>query len=151
MITPILFDWSPQDMLEVILDDPDSFLKVKETLTRIGIASKKERFAIDGKLMKPQLYQSCHILHKHGKYFIVQFKELFALDGKPCNISVTDVERRNVIANLLQEWKLVKIVDPIRFKPSSMISQIKVVAYRDKENWELSNKYSIGKTRNIEH
>lgn len=151
MITPILFDWTPQEMLEVTLADPDDFLKVKETLTRIGIASKKERFDSTGALMKPQLYQSCHILHKHGKYFITQFKELFALDGKPCNISITDIERRNVIANLLQEWNLIRIVNPSKFKPSSMISQIKVVSFRDKDQWELSNKYSIGKTRTSEH
>ena len=142
----ILYDWTPDSMLEVTLEDPDSFLKVKETLTRIGIASKRERTNEDGSLAKPQLFQSCHILHKHGKYFIVQFKELFALDGKPCNITTTDVERRNVIANLLQEWNLVKIVYPEKFKASGMVSQIKVVAYRDKDNWDLQSKYSIGKS-----
>lgn len=144
--TQILFDWTPQEMLEITLEDPDSFLKVKETLTRIGIASKKERHDTNNNLLKPQLFQSCHILHKHGKYFIVQFKELFALDGKPCSITQTDIERRNVIANLLQEWNLLKIVNPEKYKTSGLISQIKVVAYRDKENWELSSKYSIGKS-----
>jgi len=151
MITPILFDWAPTEMLEVTLDDPDSFLKVKETLTRIGIASKKERYDASGNLLKPQLFQSCHILHKHGKYFIVQFKELFALDGKPCSITQTDIDRRNVIANLLQEWKLVHIVNPEKYKTAGLISQIKVVPYRDKHNWDLTSKYSIGKTSERKH
>lgn len=145
-ITVILFDWTPAEMLEITLENPDDFLKVKETLTRIGIASKKERIDENGRQLKPQLFQSCHILHKHGKYFITHFKELFALDGKPSSITQTDVERRNVIANLLQEWNLLKIINPEKYKSSSLISQIKVVAYRDKQNWELSSKYSIGKS-----
>lgn len=140
MFNPILYDWTPDSMLEVTLADPDAFLKIKETLTRIGIASKKDS-------AKPHLYQSCHILHKQGKYFIVSFKELFALDGKPSSISIEDVERRNVIANLLQEWSLLKIVKADKYKSENKISQIKVVPYRDKENWELVSKYSIGNTR----
>lgn len=146
-MTPILFDWSPLEMLEITLDDPDAFLKVKETLTRIGIASKKERHDAANISLKPQLFQSCHILHKHGKYFIVHFKELFALDGKPCSITQTDIERRNVIANLLQEWNLLKIVNPVKYKSIGLISQIKVIAYRDKDNWELCTKYSIGNNK----
>lgn len=146
-ITQILFDWTPNEMLEVTLKDPDDFLKIKETLTRIGIASRKERYSPSGEQLPPQLFQSCHILHKHGKYFITQFKELFALDGKPCNITQSDIERRNVIANLLQEWNLLKIVNPEKYKTSGLISQIKVVAYKDKHNWDLSSKYSIGKSQ----
>ena len=143
-LIPILFDWTPAEMLEITLQDPDSFLKVKETLTRIGIASKKERFGPDNKLLKPQLFQSCHILHKRGKYFIVHYKECFAIDGKPCSLTHSDIDRRNIIANLLQEWNLLKIVDSGRYKTAGLISQIKVIAYKDKENWELCTKYSIG-------
>lgn len=141
MQTQILYDWKPDEMLEVLLSDPDAFLKIKETLTRIGIASKKES-------SKPHLYQSCHILHKQGRYFITHFKELFALDGKPSTISLDDVERRNVIANLLQEWQLLKIVKGDKYKAANKISQIKIVPYRDKDNWEFISKYSIGTKRN---
>lgn len=141
MHTNILYDWKPDEMLEVNLPDPDAFLKIKETLTRIGIASKKDT-------AKPHLYQSCHILHKQGRYFITHFKELFALDGKPSSISIEDVERRNVIANLLQEWNLLKIVKADKYKSENKISQIKIVPYRDKSAWELVSKYSIGNTRN---
>ena len=130
--------WTQDQMVEVILNEPDDFLKVRETLTRIGVASRKEK----------KIYQSCHILHKQGRYFIVNFKELFALDGKPSSISVDDVERRNVIANLLQEWSLLKIVKADKFKSENKISQIKVVPYRDKDNWELVSKYSIGNIPN---
>ena len=141
-ITQILYDWTPDEMLEITLANPDAFLKVKETLTRIGIASKNDA-------TKPHLYQSCHILHKQGKYFIVHFKELFALDGKPSSISIDDIERRNVIANLLQEWSLLVIVKLDKYKAVNKISQIKIVPYREKENWELVSKYSIGNSRTI--
>jgi hypothetical protein len=122
-------------MLEITLPEPDNFLKVRETLTRIGIASKKDN----------RLYQSCHILHKQGRYFIVHFKELFALDGKESNISIEDIERRNAIAVLLQDWDLLKIVVAAKAEPKASMSQIKVVSYKDKANWELVPKYNIGK------
>ena len=131
----IYFDWTPESMLEVILPEPDNFLKVRETLTRIGIASRKDK----------TLYQSCHILHKQGRYFIVHFKELFALDGKEANITTGDVERRNTIANLLSDWGLLKIVDPARAEQRVSLSQIKVVAFKEKNDWDLIAKYSIGK------
>jgi hypothetical protein len=122
--------------VEVSLKEQDDFLKVKETLTRIGVSSRKER----------TLYQSCHILHKKGQYYIVHFKELFALDGKPANISDNDIERRNAIAKLLEEWGLVKIVNPsIMEDKIAPIHQIKIISYRDKEDWELVSKYNIGK------
>lgn len=123
-------------LVEVTLPNEEDFLKIKETLTRIGVASKKDR----------KLYQSCHILHKQGKYYIVHFKELFALDGKPSNFSDDDIGRRNTIANLLEEWGLVKLV--IREKsasPVSPLSQIKILAYKDKDGWELIAKYNIGR------
>ena len=121
-------------MVECTLEEPDDFLKVRETLTRIGVASRKDKI----------LYQSCHILHKQGRYFIVHFKELFALDGKPTNFSENDEERRNTITNLLQEWGLVKIVkgDTSETAP---LNQIKVLSYAEKEEWELIPKYNIGK------
>jgi hypothetical protein len=122
-------------MLEVVLPEPDNFLKIRETLTRIGIASRKEQ----------KLYQSCHILHKQGRYFIVHFKELFALDGKESNITGNDVERRNTVAGLLQDWGLLKIVDNTKAEPKVSLSQIKVVAYKEKNEWELVPKYNIGK------
>lgn len=122
-------------MLEVTLPDPDAFLKVRETLSRIGIASKKDKI----------LYQSCHILHKQGKYFIVHFKELFALDGKESNITSGDVERRNTIAVLLQDWGLLKIVEPTKAEPCVSLSQIKVLSYKEKDEWNLVAKYNIGK------
>ncbi len=137
MNTPILYDWNADEMLEVTLADPDAFLKIKETLTRIGVASKRDD-------ERPKLFQSCHILHKQGRYFIVQYKELFALDGKPSTISVNDIDRRNVIAGLLQQWNLLTIIDADKFKPKEMVSQIKIVPFRDKENWDLVAKYSIG-------
>lgn len=144
----IYFDWTPAEMLEITLENPDDFLKVKETLTRIGIASKKERYDSHNRLMKPQLFQSCHILHKHGKYFIVNYKELFALDGKPCTLTQSDIDRRNVIANLLQDWKLLSIVDKEKYKNSpTLISQIKIIPYRDKDNWDLCTKYNIGNSK----
>ena len=131
----IYYDWTPESMLEVILPEPDNFLKVRETLTRIGVASRKEK----------TLYQSCHILHKQGKYFIVHFKELFALDGKEANLTVSDVERRNTIAALLADWGLLKIVSPSKAEHKVSLSQIKVVAFKEKPEWTLVAKYNIGK------
>jgi len=131
----IYYDWTPDSMLEVLLPEPDNFLKIRETLTRIGIASRKEQ----------KLYQSCHILHKQGRYFIVHFKELFALDGKESNITSNDVERRNTVAGLLQDWGLLSIVHPTKAEPKVSLSQIKVVAYKEKDQWELVPKYNIGK------
>jgi hypothetical protein len=126
------------NLVEVSLKKQDDFLKVRETLTRIGVASKKEKI----------LYQSCHILHKQGKYYIVHFKELFALDGKPSNMSDSDVARRNTITNLLKEWDLVDVVDTTKTEdPVAPISQIKVLPFKEKDEWELVAKYNIGKKR----
>lgn len=123
-------------LIEVYLADEDDFLKVKETLTRIGVASKKDM----------KLYQSCHILHKQGRYYIVHFKELFALDGKPNNLSDEDIGRRNTIAKLLSEWGLIKLADPVRSAdPLAPLSQIKVLPHKDKDQWELVAKYNIGR------
>jgi hypothetical protein len=133
----IYYDWTPDSMLEVTLPEPDNFLKVRETLTRIGIASRKDK----------KLFQSCHILHKQGRYYIVHFKELFALDGKESNITANDVERRNTIAGLLQDWGLLKILDVAKADPKSSLSQIKVVSHKEKEEWELVPKYNIGKKK----
>ena len=133
-IAMVYYDWTPDAMLEVDLIEPDNFLKVRETLTRIGIASRKDK----------KLFQSCHILHKQGKYFIVHFKELFALDGKESDISMSDIERRNVIAELLQDWGLLKILDKSKAEPKASLSQIKVVSYKEKAEWELVPKYNIG-------
>ena len=126
-------EWTADLMLEVRLKEADDFLKVRETLSRIGVASRKER----------KLYQSCHILHKQGRYFIVHFKELFALDGKPTNISMNDLERRNTIAGLLEDWDLVKIIGNSEHR--APLSQIKVLSYREKDDWILETKYNIGK------
>ena len=134
-IEMIYYDWTPDSMLEVTLAEPDNFLKVRETLTRIGIASKKDN----------TLYQSCHILHKQGRYFIVHFKELFALDGKDSNITSGDIERRNAIAGLLQDWDLLKIVQSSKAEQKASLSQIKVVAFKEKNDWNLVAKYNIGK------
>ena len=125
--------WHPEKMLEIQLKEPDDFLKVRETLTRIGVASRKDK----------KLFQSCHILHKQGRYFIVHFKELFALDGKPTNISINDLERRNTIAGLLEDWDLLKIIGNSEYK--APLSQIKVLSYREKNDWILETKYNIGK------
>tara|TARA_B100001057_G_scaffold83729_2_gene79529 strand:- start:565 stop:981 length:417 start_codon:yes stop_codon:yes gene_type:complete len=133
----IHYDWSPESMLEVTLPEPDNFLKVRETLTRIGISSRTEN----------KLFQSCHILHKQGKYFIVHFKELFALDGKESNIANNDIERRNTIAVLLQDWELLKIVKSEQAEPKASLSQIKVLSHKDKSSWELVPKYNIGKKK----
>lgn len=133
-ISMIYYDWTPDAMLEVDLIEPDNFLKVRETLTRIGIASRKDK----------KLFQSCHILHKQGKYFIVHFKELFALDGKQSDITMSDIERRNCIAELLQDWGLLKILDKSKAEPKASLSQIKVVSFKEKSEWELTPKYNIG-------
>ena len=130
-------NWTQEHMLEVGLKEPDDFLKVRETLSRIGVASRKEK----------KLYQSCHILHKQGRYYIVHFKELFALDGKQTNLSENDIARRNTIANLLNDWGLVTILSVA--EPVAPLSQIKVLSYGEKENWTLETKYNIGKKKEI--
>tara|TARA_B100000678_G_C18166603_1_gene485349 strand:+ start:396 stop:824 length:429 start_codon:yes stop_codon:yes gene_type:complete len=129
--------WSPDKMVEVLLSEPDDFLKVRETLTRIGVASRKEK----------KLYQSCHILHKQGKYYIVHFKELFALDGKKANLSINDVQRRNRIIQLLSDWGLVTLKDAELVTDIAPLNQIKVISYKDKSNWILETKYNIGKKK----
>ena len=129
--------WSPDKMVEVLLSEPDDFLKVRETLTRIGVASRKEK----------KLYQSCHILHKQGKYYIVHFKELFALDGKKANLSMNDVQRRNRIIQLLSDWGLVTLKDADLVSDIAPLNQIKVISYKDKTNWVLETKYNIGKKK----
>ncbi len=134
-----IYEWSPDKMIEVVLQEPDDFLKVRETLTRIGVASRKEK----------KLYQSCHILHKQGRYFIVHFKELFALDGKRANLTINDVQRRNRIVNLLVDWGLILISDEGReaILDVSPLNQIKVISFREKGEWSLETKYNIGKKR----
>jgi len=132
--------WTTEDMIEVGLREPDDFLKVRETLTRIGVASRKEK----------KLYQSCHILHKQGKYYIVHFKELFALDGKKANLSLNDVQRRNRIVQLLGDWGLVSINNKETIAEVAPLSQIKVLAYREKNDWTLESKYNIGKKKETE-
>ena len=132
--------WTTDSMIEVGLREPDDFLKVRETLTRIGVASRKEK----------KLYQSCHILHKQGKYYIVHFKELFALDGKKANLSLNDVQRRNRIVQLLGDWGLVSINSKESIADVAPLSQIKVLAYRDKGDWTLESKYNIGKKKETE-
>ena len=131
--------WSPDQMIEITLNEPDDFLKVRETLTRIGVASRKEK----------KLYQSCHILHKQGRYYIVHFKELFALDGKKANLSENDVQRRNRIIKLLSDWGLVEIVNESAIRDAAPLSQIKVIAYKEKSEWTLESKYNIGKKRTV--
>ena len=129
-----LVSWSPSDMLEVTLGEPDDFLKVRETLTRIGVASRKEK----------KLFQSCHILHKQGRYFITHFKELFLLDGKKSNLESSDLERRNTIATLMSDWGLVTLVNPEQASAKAPLRQIKIVSFREKSEWELCQKYNIG-------
>ena len=129
------FNWTQEQMLEIGLKEPDDFLKVRETLSRIGVASRKER----------KLYQSCHILHKQGRYFIVHFKELFGLDGKETNLSENDISRRNTIAKLLSDWGLVEIMGEA--EPVAPLSQIKILSYREKDEWTLETKYNIGKKK----
>ena len=131
------YNWSPDQMIEVTLKEPDDFLKVRETLTRIGVASRKEK----------KIYQSCHILHKQGKYYIVHFKELFALDRKRANLFVNDVQRRNRIAQLLSDWGLVNVVSTSAIEDAAPLSQIKVLSYKDKSEWTLESKYNIGKKK----
>jgi hypothetical protein len=129
--------WSEEDMVEVLLKEPDDFLKVRETLTRIGVASRKEK----------KLYQSCHILHKKGKYYIVHFKELFALDRKDTNFSLNDIQRRNRIVQLLSDWGLIELVKATQIEDAAPLNQIKVIAYKDKSEWTLESKYNIGKKK----
>ena len=130
-------NWSQEDMLEVRLREPDDFLKIRETLSRIGVASRKER----------KLYQSCHILHKQGRYYIVHFKELFALDGKETNLSDNDIARRNTITKLLKDWELVEVVGELN--DLAPLSQIKIISSKEKDEWNLETKYNIGKKREV--
>mgnify|MGYP001343516002 FL=1 len=129
-----LIEWNPAKMLEITLNEPDDFLKVKETLTRIGVASRKDK----------KLFQSCHILHKQGRYFIVHFKELFLLDGKKSNLEENDVARRNTIATLMSDWGLVSIENKEKAQPLAPLRQIKIISFKDKDEWELCPKYNIG-------
>ena len=129
--------WSPADMLEIVLNEPDDFLKVRETLTRIGVASRKEK----------KLFQSCHILHKQGRYFIVHFKELFLLDGKKSNLEESDVQRRNTIATLLSDWGLIQLVNEEVAKDCAPLRQIKIIGFKEKSEWELCPKYNIGNNK----
>jgi len=133
-------EWSQSEMVEITLNEPDDFLKVRETLTRIGVASRKEK----------KLYQSCHILHKQGKYFIVHFKELFALDGKYSNLSVNDVQRRNRITRLLVDWGLISVVSEDSISNIAPLNQIKVLPYKEKGEWTLETKYNIGNKKRTE-
>ena len=132
--------WAPDQMVQITLNEPDDFLKVRETLTRIGVASRKEK----------KLYQSCHILHKQGKYYIVHFKELFALDGKKANLTVNDIQRRNRIVQLLADWGLITINDVDKILNIAPLNQIKVLAFKEKNDWELETKYNIGKRRKVQ-
>ena len=134
VVTESEIKWSSDQMVEISLNEPDDFLKVRETLTRIGVASRKEK----------KIYQSCHILHKQGRYFLVHFKELFALDGKHANLTSNDVQRRNRIAQLLSDWGLVEVLNTDQIKDIAPLNQIKVLAYRDKGDWILETKYNIG-------
>lgn len=130
----VIVEWSPADMLEVTLNEPDDFLKVRETLTRIGVASRKDK----------KLYQSCHILHKQGRYFIVHFKELFMLDGKKANLEETDIQRRNTIATLMSDWGLVTIENSDKAANCAPLRLIKILPFKEKNQWELCPKYNIG-------
>ena len=132
-----LIEWTPSDMLEVSLNEPDDFLKIKETLTRIGVSSQKERNT---------LFQSCHILHKQGHYFITHFKELFALDGKPSTLTQNDLARRNTIASLLSDWGLLDIISD-NLKEHASLKEIKIISHRDKSEWNLESKYTIGNAK----
>ena len=134
IVTESEIKWSSDQMVEISLNEPDDFLKVRETLTRIGVASRKEK----------KIYQSCHILHKQGRYYLVHFKELFALDGKHANLTINDVQRRNRIAQLLADWGLISIVNVKTIKDIAPLNQIKVLAYKDKGDWILETKYNIG-------
>jgi len=132
--------WSADQMIEVTLNEPDDFLKVRETLTRIGVASRKEK----------KIYQSCHILHKQGRYYIVHFKELFALDGKHANLTQNDVQRRNRIIQLLSDWGLITVLNADKITDIAPLNQIKVLAYKEKHEWVLETKYNIGKKKKVE-
>jgi hypothetical protein len=140
MTPDIEIEWKQADMVEVTLNEPDDFLKVRETLTRIGVASRKEK----------KIYQSCHILHKQGKYYIVHFKELFALDGKNTNLSVNDLQRRNRIIQLLSDWGLVAVVNAELIADVAPLNQIKVLAFKEKDEWTLESKYNIGRKKTAE-
>jgi hypothetical protein len=137
MTTDIEIQWQQSDMVEVSLAEPDDFLKVRETLTRIGVASRKEK----------KIYQSCHILHKQGRYYIVHFKELFALDGKHTNLSLNDVQRRNRIIQLLSDWGLITVVEPGKIEDVAPLNQIKVLSFKEKDEWTLESKYNIGRKK----
>ena len=132
-----IIEWSPSDMIEITLNEPDDFLKIKETLTRIGVASQKE---------ENTLFQSCHILHKQGHYFITHFKELFALDGKPSTLTQNDLARRNTIASLLSDWGLLDIISD-NLKEHASLKEIKIISHRDKADWNLESKYTIGNAK----
>ena len=140
MITEPEVKWSTDQMVEITLNEPDDFLKVRETLTRIGVASRKEK----------KIYQSCHILHKQGRYYIVHFKELFALDGKHANLTQNDVQRRNRIIQLLSDWGLITIMNVSKITDIAPLNQIKVLAYKEKGEWILETKYNIGKKKKVE-
>jgi|TARA_A100001037_G_scaffold279933_1_gene282246 hypothetical protein len=140
MITEPEVKWSTDQMIEITLNEPDDFLKVRETLTRIGVASRKEK----------KIYQSCHILHKQGRYYIVHFKELFALDGKHANLTQNDVQRRNRIIQLLSDWGLITIMNVSKITDIAPLNQIKVLAYKEKHEWILETKYNIGKKKKTE-
>ena len=133
----VYIDITPEDLLEVNLIKPDDFLKIRETLTRIGVSSQKDK----------KLWQSCHILHKRGKYYIVHFKEMFAMDDLPTSITEEDIERRNTIAGLLEEWKLLKIVYPAKAEPKAPLNKIKILSHKDKGDWTLEPKYHMGRGR----
>ena len=137
MTDDIVIQWQQSDMVEVSLAEPDDFLKVRETLTRIGVASRKEK----------KIYQSCHILHKQGRYYIVHFKELFALDGKHTNLSLNDVQRRNRIIQLLSDWGLITVIEADKITDVAPLNQIKVLAFKEKEEWTLESKYNIGRKK----
>ena len=137
MSVETVVQWKQSDMIEVVLKEPDDFLKVRETLTRIGVASRKEK----------KIYQSCHILHKQGKYYIVHFKELFALDGKSANITLNDIQRRNRITQLLSDWGLLNILNPELVGELAPLNQIKVISFKEKGEWTLESKYNIGKKK----
>jgi hypothetical protein len=139
-ISELKVNWTSDMMIEVSLNEPDDFLKVRETLTRIGVASRKEK----------KLYQSCHILHKQGRYYIVHFKELFALDGKYANLTVNDIQRRNRIIKLISDWGLVDVINPDLVNDIAPLNQIKVLSYKEKGDWILEQKYSIGKKKVVE-
>ena len=140
VVTESEIKWSSDQMVEISLNEPDDFLKVRETLTRIGVASRKEK----------KIYQSCHILHKQGRYFLVHFKELFALDGKHANLTVNDVQSRNRIIQLLCDWGLVSVIEPEKVTDIAPLNQIKVLAYKEKHEWVLETKYNIGKKKKVE-